>query len=77
MGKDQAKAGGIKISDAEMKALNIRYHIFHEDWNYTISPIQPQPPWSVYFDQILGAGQQRPGRLTQAVLRRAAPAQRV
>ena len=35
---------GIKISDAEMKALNIRYHIFHEDWNYTISPIQPQPP---------------------------------
>ena len=44
MGKDQAKAGGIKISDAEMKALNIRYHIFHEDWNYTISPIQPQPP---------------------------------
>ena len=35
---------GIKISDAEMKALNTRYHIFHEDWNYAISPIQPQPP---------------------------------
>src|SRR5712691_5197116 len=35
---------GIKISDAEMRALNIRYHTFHEDWNYTISPIQPQPP---------------------------------
>jgi hypothetical protein len=35
---------GIKITDAEMQALNIEQHDFHGEWNYTISPIQPQPP---------------------------------
>jgi hypothetical protein len=35
---------GIKIPDAEMRALNIQQHAFHGEWNYTISPIQPQPP---------------------------------
>jgi hypothetical protein len=35
---------GIKISDAEMQALNIEQHDFHGEWNYTISPIQSQPP---------------------------------
>ena len=35
---------GIKIPDAEMRALNIQQHTFHGEWNYTISPIQPQPP---------------------------------
>jgi hypothetical protein len=35
---------GIKITDAEMQALNIEQHAFHGEWNYTISPIQPQPP---------------------------------
>ena len=29
---------GIKVSDAEMKALNITGHAFHPDWNYTIRP---------------------------------------
>jgi Rhodopirellula transposase DDE domain len=29
---------GIKVSDAEMNALNITGHAFHPDWNYTIRP---------------------------------------
>lgn len=29
---------GIKVSDQEMAAINIRRHEFHGEWNYTISP---------------------------------------
>jgi transposase len=29
---------GIKVSDEEMRRLNVRKHTFHGDWNYTISP---------------------------------------
>ena len=29
---------GIKVSDAEMKTLNIKGDTFHPEWNYTISP---------------------------------------
>jgi len=29
---------GAKISDAQLKLLNIRYNKFHPDWNYTILP---------------------------------------
>lgn len=32
---------GIKVSDAEMDAINIHRHQFHGDWNYTISPNKP------------------------------------
>lgn len=32
---------GVKVTDAEIEAINIRRHEFHGDWNYTISP---QPP---------------------------------
>ena len=32
---------GIKVSDAEMTALNIKGDIFHPEWNYTISPTVP------------------------------------
>ena len=32
---------GVKVTNAEMKAINIQRHEFHGDWNYTISP---QPP---------------------------------
>jgi hypothetical protein len=32
---------GIKVSDAEMKTLNIKGDIFHPEWNYTISPRPP------------------------------------
>jgi Rhodopirellula transposase DDE domain len=34
---------GIKVSNAEMKCLNITGHKFHPEWNYTIRPRQ-QPP---------------------------------
>jgi Rhodopirellula transposase DDE domain len=29
---------GVKISDAQFAAVNLRRHSFHGDWNYTISP---------------------------------------
>ncbi len=29
---------GIKVSDAEMEAINFKRHDFHGDWNYTIKP---------------------------------------
>jgi hypothetical protein len=29
---------GIKVTDAEMAALNISPHEFHGEWNYTIAP---------------------------------------
>ena len=29
---------GVKVSDEEMKTLNIRYNKFHPEWNYTIRP---------------------------------------
>ncbi len=29
---------GVKISDAELAAVNLAPHAFHGDWNYTISP---------------------------------------
>ena len=34
---------GIKVSNAEMKALNITGDRFHPEWNYKIAPRQ-QPP---------------------------------
>lgn len=34
---------GIKVTDAEMAALNIRTNNFHGEWNYTISPRVPDP----------------------------------
>jgi hypothetical protein len=33
---------GIKVSDAEMDAINIEHHTFHGDWNYTIKPVPTQ-----------------------------------
>jgi Rhodopirellula transposase DDE domain len=32
---------GIKVSDTEMKSLNIKGNTFHPEWNYTISPRTP------------------------------------
>jgi hypothetical protein len=29
---------GMKVSDDEMKSLNIERHAFHPEWNYTILP---------------------------------------
>jgi hypothetical protein len=31
---------GIKISDAQLAAVNICRHDFHGEWNYTIAPIK-------------------------------------
>lgn len=36
-----AYPAGIKVSDAEMDAINIQRHQFHGDWNYTLSPSKP------------------------------------
>jgi Rhodopirellula transposase DDE domain len=33
-----AYPAGIKVSDAEIDAVNISHHDFHGDWNYTINP---------------------------------------
>jgi len=33
---------GIKVSDAEMDAINITHDEFHPEWNYTISPSKPK-----------------------------------
>ena len=36
---DEAKyPKGIKVSDAQLAAVNLTRHTFHGDWNYTISP---------------------------------------
>ena len=32
---------GIKVTDAEMDALNIQFAAFHGEWNYTIAPRWP------------------------------------
>jgi Rhodopirellula transposase DDE domain len=29
---------GIKVSDAEMHAVNLTRHHFHGEWNYTVCP---------------------------------------
>ena len=29
---------GVKVSDAEMDAINLTRHDFHGEWNYTVSP---------------------------------------
>ena len=35
---DNTYPKGIKVSDEEMSRINIQRDIFHEEWNYTISP---------------------------------------
>jgi hypothetical protein len=35
---------GIKVSDAELAAVNLTGHQFHPEWNYTISPRASTPP---------------------------------
>ena len=33
----------VKVSDAELAAVNLSRHSFHGDWNYTIAPTQKNP----------------------------------
>ena len=35
---------GIKISNAQIAAINLSRHAFHGDWNYTIAPRQKNAP---------------------------------
>ena len=35
---------GVKVSDAQMAAVNLSPHAFHGDWNYMISPRPKNPP---------------------------------
>ena len=37
-GSPNTYPAGIKVSDAELEAVNPRRHDFHGEWNYTISP---------------------------------------
>ena len=38
---DSDYAKGIKVTDAEMKTLNIKGDTFHPEWNYMIAPRGP------------------------------------
>ena len=33
----------VKVTDQQMRELNIKPHAFHGEWNYTISPRKKQP----------------------------------
>jgi hypothetical protein len=33
----------VKVSDAQLAAVNLSHHSFHGDWNYTIAPSQAKP----------------------------------
>ncbi|TFD21842.1 hypothetical protein [Cryobacterium sp. TMS1-13-1] len=39
---------GVKVPDQEMKALEtngtLTRHQFHPEWNYTLNPIEKEPP---------------------------------
>ena len=37
---------GLKVTDAEMKSLDITGDTFHPEWNYTIRPRSKNPEWS-------------------------------
>ena len=38
----RAYAKGIKVSNAEMKCLDIRGDAFHPEWNYSVIPRTPK-----------------------------------
>ena len=39
--RQDLERGGIKVSDAEMASFSIQPANFHGEWNYTITPRQP------------------------------------
>ena len=41
---DKGKYPKVKVTDAELKAVNLHGHDFHPEWNYTIAPRAPQSP---------------------------------
>jgi hypothetical protein len=36
-----AYPAGVRVSEAEIDAINIQRHDFHGEWNYTIRPLPP------------------------------------
>ncbi len=44
---------GIKVTDAELAAVNLSPHSFHGDWNYTISPKQRTVPRRSSIDRVI------------------------
>jgi hypothetical protein len=42
---DNKYPNGIKVSDAQLAAINLSRHAFHGDWNYTIAPRRKNAPW--------------------------------
>jgi hypothetical protein len=41
---ENSYAKGVKVSDDEMRGLNITYDPFHPEWNYAIAPRQKTTP---------------------------------
>jgi len=41
---ENSYAKGVKVSDDEMRALNITHDLFHPEWNYIIAPRQNMAP---------------------------------
>jgi hypothetical protein len=41
---DQGTYPKVKVTAAELKAVNLHGHDFHPEWNYTIAPRAPHPP---------------------------------
>ena len=50
---------GIKVSDAEIRTVNLVRHDFHGEWNYTISP-KLHPLKRQQADETLGEIRDRP-----------------
>jgi hypothetical protein len=48
---------GIKVSDAEMAALDIVGDVFHPEWNYTIKPRRRQTTQRLSLSASSGKGQ--------------------
>jgi len=40
---DENHPKGVKVSDAQLAAVNLSRHSFHGDWNYTIAPSRKNP----------------------------------
>jgi hypothetical protein len=36
-------SAGVKVSDAEIEAINLTRHAFHGEWNYTVNPTRSKP----------------------------------
>ncbi len=46
---------GVKVSDADIDALNLHRHEFHGEWNYTIKPSSLRPSTIAQCDALNSA----------------------